>query len=220
MRNTNKIRWIGVLILISMLNSCQVQKPNEPSRSAKLSVNLQMSDGSEQGGLISHIRPVEPLKSMTPVFPASPESIEDVQIVFYHFDMTIEELIESYDTKEVELEDVLDAWEGDMYDFEAYWIGFTKAIFDIVAPGKYNIERQDQLEIDGHHATGEFELGEGVKYILVGLTGHERLEYVGESFELYDPDTQTYSIFFELESEQEKQVNITLYGLYGGYYSY
>jgi len=219
MYEITKFKWISMLLLICILTTCQVKKPIDPSGPAKLSVNLKISDGTEQNGLIERIRPMGQSKALTSMTPLSPESIEDIQIVFYHFDMNIEELIESYEESETELEDLLEEWgqELDIYDFESYWIGFTKALFDIVAPGKYMIEKQDQLEIDGHHATGEFEVADGTKYILVGLTGAERLEYVGESYELYDPDMQGYSTFFELEPGQEKQVNITLYYLFNSY---
>ena len=219
MYTITKFKWISMILLICILMACQYKKPNDPEKSSQLTVSLQMNNGSQMNGLIPRILPSKSFKRSageTPESPSSPESIEDVQIVFYHFDMTVDELFDSFTEHNDDLEELLDSWEGDIYDFEAFWIGLTKAMFDIVAPGKYNIEKQDQLEIDDHHATGEFELNDGVKYSILGLTGHDELQYIGESY-----DWETESIFFNLEPGEEKEITIYLtYIDVGEYTSY
>lgn len=212
----NKFRWFGIPILICILTTCQVKKPNDPGGTARIKLSVQISETDDSNSYLFPFTSSIPVMKSNDIknIPLSSLSIEGVQIVFYDVDMDTGALFNNYNRYSDELDSALSSHTGDVTDFEGYWLARDQIELDIVASGKHWIEKRGQLEIDGHHATGEFQLSEGLKACRVGCFGHEELQYVGTSISV-----ETNSAFFFVVSGEEQNVSVGVYSV-SGYYWY
>jgi hypothetical protein len=190
--------WFLSLAMILIFSlTCQMNAPNEPDHSAKVMLTIKLMDsgqadnpsrGPSQGSM------AKPMRVLT---------VDQVKVVFYHFEADLERIVHEYDEKYNDLVSLWADFPGDQSDFEDYWIARDQAEFNIISNENYWIEKRANLTVSGGRAYGEFELREGPKTCRIGCFEHGRLTYIG--------NPEGNHPFFEIHAGEIDTVDILLY---------
>lgn len=198
---------LSALLCIASL-SCNILNPKEPVNKANVRLNFELKEDQNSGSLILQSKssdmtlPAQSIKLSSLSSTEGIQTIDDVVIVFYDIDLTLEELLLTYSENYIEIEEFLTQFEGDQTDFEQFWMNRDAEELHIGTDGHFTIELRSNLTLTDSTAHGEFELSEGVKVCRVGFFEGGTLTYVGQS------EGESGTSFFEVMADEIRDVYV------------
>jgi uncharacterized protein (TIGR02145 family) len=213
--NTIK-RLITIFLIMGILVhlSCGVKAPSQPQKPSSVKINFKfVGKTSSQslilgrsGSIISKKKQKQTSADKDVLKKTMiPESIDQVQVVFYKLDIDYETLGHNYDENWNEIDAFIDNFEGDETDFEGFWVTRDQGEINMASEGQYGIEKRGNLSVSGGRAYGEFDLTEGLKACRVGCFENGRLTYVGRT------DGLEGSGYFQVLSGENNEIDIDIW---------